>query len=234
MQTADEYAFDLNDRDSPFFKGGKTEGRSTTHWLIPLMTRKSSIRRDSASTISHPAAPSKTLIKFVEEMGQAPELPVLDAGCGFGRNALALAARGASIICVDRRLDRLEVLASVGSKYLANQTQFNGAIGKLLPVLADLDPLNWPFSEKCFSGIICVHFVDLGLLQAFRASLILGGFFYFETFGGHGGNYLDLPRAGQVHDLLSKDFDLNFYRERKVGPVECDAVAVELFAYKRQ
>jgi SAM-dependent methyltransferase len=197
------------------------------------MTRKFSVRRDPGSIISQPGAPSKTLIKFVEEMGRAPKLPVLDAGCGFGRNALALAARGASIICVDRRLDRLEVLASIGSKYLSNQTQFNGAIGKLLPVLADLGPLNWPFSEKCFSGVVCVHFVDIGLLEVFRASLISRGFFYFETFGGQGGNYLDLPRAGQVHDLLSTNFDLSFYRERKVGPAGCDAVAVKLLAYKR-
>jgi SAM-dependent methyltransferase len=198
------------------------------------MTRKFSIRHDSGPTISQPGAPSKTLIKFVEEMAQAPKLPVLDAGCGFGRNALALAARGASIICVDRRLERLEVLASVGSKHLAKQTQLNGAIGKLLPMLAELSPLNWPFSEKCFSGVVCVHFVDIALLEVFRASLISGGFFYFETYGGHGGNYLDLPRAGQVHDLLSKDFDLSFYRERKVGPVGCNAVTVKLFAYKRQ
>jgi SAM-dependent methyltransferase len=184
-------------------------------------------------SVSHPAAPSKTLIKFVEGMGQASKLPILDAGCGFGRNALALAARGASVICVDRRFERLKILASVGSKYLADQTQSGCPIGKLLPVLAELDSFNWPFSKNSLSGIVCVHFVDIGLFDAFKASLTSGGFFYFETFGGHGGNYLDLPRAGQVRDLLSKSFDLNFYQEKKVGPLRGDAVTVKLFAYKR-
>jgi hypothetical protein len=76
-------------------------------------------------------------------------------------------------------------------------------------------------------------FSNVGLFGVFRSSLVAGGYLYIETFGGHGKNYLDLPKAGQLQGLLSKDFHLPFYRERKVGPADYDAVAVKLFAQKR-
>jgi SAM-dependent methyltransferase len=183
-------------------------------------------------TISQLGLPSKELIRFAPEMSSGSRLPVLDAGCGFGRNAVALAARGMSVICVDRQFQRLKTLVKFGPKHLETQKQPNRTPGKLLPLLAELDPVRWPFRESCFSGIVCVHFVNVNLFELFCSSLISGGYLYFETFGGHGGNYLDLPRAGQLHDRLSKTFQLNFYQERKVGPIGYDAVTVKLFARK--
>lgn len=50
--------------------------------------------------------------------------------------------------------------------------------------------------------------------------------------GAHGRNYLDLPKAGQLHDLISRDFHVAVYREKKVGPVGYDAVTVKLLAHK--
>jgi hypothetical protein len=103
----------------------------------------------------------------------------------------------------------------------------------LYPVLAQLGPSHWLFPENCFGGIVYVHYLDVELLGAFRSSLITGGHLYIETFGGHGGNYLSLPPAGQLHHLLRPDFDLPFYDERKVGPAEYDAVSVKLFGRRR-
>jgi hypothetical protein len=105
--------------------------------------------------------------------------------------------------------------------------------GRLYPVLADLGPSRWPFRENCFAGIICVHFLNVTLFEAFHSSLVAGGCLYIETFGGYGGNYLDLPKAGQLRDLLSNGFDVALYREKKVGPAGYDAVTVRLFARKR-
>ena len=79
---------------------------------------------------------------------------------------------------------------------------------------------------------LTVHFLDVGLLDAVWASLVLGGRLYIETFGGHGKNYLDLPKAGQLRDSLSRHFKLAFYRERKVGPPNSDAVSVKLLGKK--
>jgi SAM-dependent methyltransferase len=185
-------------------------------------------------TISAVGPASKTLMSFAGGMASHSNQPLLDAGCGYGRNAVALASHGMSVVCVDEKLERLNALARLAPTHLAERKQPSCEAGRLYPVLADLGPSRWPFRENCFAGIICVHFLDVELFEAFRSSLIAGGCLYIETFGGQGGNYLDLPKAGQLRDLLSKDFDLPLYREKKVGPAGYDAVTVKLFARKRR
>jgi SAM-dependent methyltransferase len=184
-------------------------------------------------SISQLEAASKTLISFAAEMASCSGLPALDAGCGFGRNAVALAVRGISVVCADRKLERLNTLARFGPKYITEKLQPGCSAGKLYPALVDLNPGSWPFREGCFAGIICVHFINIDLFEMFCASLISGGYLYLETFGGHGQNFLDLPRAGQLHELLSKNFQIEFYRENKVGPIGYNAVTVRLFGRKR-
>jgi hypothetical protein len=62
--------------------------------------------------------------------------------------------------------------------------------------------------------------------------LSYGGYLLFETMGGQGGNYLQLPRAGQMRTLLEPGFKMLFYREKRVGPPEANAVSVRLLARK--
>jgi hypothetical protein len=181
----------------------------------------------------HLEAASKTLISFAAEMETDSGLPVLDAGCGFGRNAVALAVRDISVVCADRRLECLKTLARFGPKYIADHRQCESRAGNLHPMRAELNPTNWPFRERCFAGIICVHYFNIDLFEMFSTSLISEGFLYLETFGGHGQNFRELPPAGQFRELLSKNFQLQFYRENKVGPIGCNAVTVRLFARKR-
>jgi SAM-dependent methyltransferase len=166
------------------------------------------------------------LVSFAGEMINNSKLPLLDAGCGYGRNAVALASRGMSVVCVDQKLERLNALVHLAPKQIADLRQPECELGQLYPVCASLNSSQWPFRENCFAGIVCIHFLNVALLGAFRSSLVTGGFLLIETFGGHGGNHLDLPKAGQLHDLLSKDFYLPFYRERKVGRAGYDAVTV--------
>jgi SAM-dependent methyltransferase len=172
-------------------------------------------------------------MSFAGELIDNSKSPLLDAGCGYGRNAVPLAALGLPVVCVDHKIERLNALARLAPEQIADLRQTECEVGRLYPVLAELGPSQWPFGENCFAGIICVHFLNVALFGAFQSSLIKEGCLYIETFGGHGGNYLDLPKAGQLHHLLSKDFHVPFYRERKVGPVGYDAVAVQLFARKR-
>lgn len=179
-----------------------------------------------------PGPPSNALIEVADAIASFAHYPVLDAGCEFGRNAVALASRGMSVICVDR--DRRRLRSFINSAQIRNidRGQSGNGRGRLHPVLADLNNSLWPFSPNCFGAIICVHFLDIGLFEAFHSSLVSGGHLYIETFGGHGGNYLDLPKAGQVRDSLSQHFDLAFYRERIVGPPGFGAVCVKLLGKK--
>jgi SAM-dependent methyltransferase len=186
-----------------------------------------------SGNVSHPGPPAKDLIRIVGEMKSHLNAPILDAGCGYGRNAIALAARGLSVVCVDQNLERLNALVRLAPRCIADLLEPEREAGQLYPVLAHLGPSHWPFLENCFAGIVCVHFLNVVLFEAFRSSLVEGGYLYSETFGGHGGNCVDLPKAGQLHHLLWRDFHIPFYRERKVGPAGYDAVTVKLFAVKR-
>src|SRR5262245_28211984 len=116
---------------------------------------------------------------------RAPPGLILDAGCGFGRNAVALAARGLSLVCLDCDHNRLKDLARLGPSKLK---EAGPSSGTLYPVCADVK--FWPFPRNCFSAIICVHIVGDALLEACRHSLVRNGYLYFETFGNQGQNYL--------------------------------------------
>jgi SAM-dependent methyltransferase len=177
--------------------------------------------------------PSKDLINLIGETKGQPEAILLDVGCGYGRNAVALALRGFSVVCVDQDFERLNALVRLAPRHFADLTQPGCAVGQLYPLLAKLGPSSWPFGENCFAGIVCVHFLSVALFDAFQSSLVPGGYLYIETFGGHGRNHLELPQAGQLRTLLSRGFQLPFYREKKVGPVDYDAVTVKLLARKR-
>jgi SAM-dependent methyltransferase len=152
------------------------------------------------------------------------KLPLLDAGCGSGRNAIALANMGHEIICADRDLDRLRCLTRAVSRKRIRSS--------LLPVCANLRRNDWPFGKKRFSAVVCVHFLDLGLVPLMHACLCRGGYLFIETIGGHGRNHLELPRAGELRKALATDFRFEFYEERRVGPARSRKRAVKLLAQK--
>jgi hypothetical protein len=81
-------------------------------------------------------------------------------------------------------------------------------------------------------GILDIHFLDRSLFRYFTRSLRSGGYLLIETVGGYGGNYLELPKAGELRTMLRRTFDLVVYSEKKVGPREIDAVSVRLLAIK--
>ncbi len=117
----------------------------------------------SRKRISNLGPASKTLLSFVGELTTHSKSPLLDAGCGYGRNAVALASHSLSVVCVDQKLERLIALVRLAPKHIADLKEPRCEAGQLYPVLADLDPSRWPFGENCFAGIICVHFLNVGL-----------------------------------------------------------------------
>ena len=145
--------------------------------------------------------------------------PILDVACGSGRNALPFVALGCTVICADKDLTRLR--------------SPNGLAGQLIPQHLDLSVDPWPFERSSVGGIINIHFLLLHLFPHFASSLSAGGYLLLATVPGCGGNYLQLPKAGELRSLLREAFELEFYKERKVGAQNYGAVAVQLLARRK-
>lgn len=183
---------------------------------------------------SKPSSSVKTRIQHLESspflrkyatkiVQHACDLPILDVGCGSGRHAFLLASLGANVICLDRDLERFEF-----------NRDHQPSKARLTSMQADLLRDPWPFGKSTLGGIFAVHFpVAPALFVHFADSLTPGGCLLIETVGGHGGNYLELPRAGQLRSALSGRFHFEFYHERKVGPADTDSASVRLLARRR-
>ncbi|MCU1264573.1 MAG: hypothetical protein JWM21_891 [Acidobacteria bacterium] len=147
--------------------------------------------------------------------------PIIDVACGSGRNAMIFAEMGCDVICVDINLTRLK-------NHLSGQASRFESSSRLK--LRTLDLINdpWPFKAGAIGAIINIDFLLPTLFPCFAYSLVPGGHLLIETISGRGGNYLELPGAGEVRSALETGFHLELYEERKVGPKESNAVTVKL------
>jgi SAM-dependent methyltransferase len=163
--------------------------------------------------------PSSLIRKFALRMADAAAgKPILDVACGSGRNAIFLSQLGCKVICIDRDLADLrtqrayQVQSSTDEKHRLELCQL------------DLVEDSWPFGEATAGGIVNVHFFLASLFPLFEKSLSPGGYLIFESVPGCGGNYLQLPPASYVRSLLATGFEIEVYKERKVGPPGRDSV----------
>src|SRR5690242_19674313 len=95
---------------------------------------------------------------FVKRFGRqivaaANAKPVLDIGCGGGRNAIFLARLGASVICVDKDLKQFE-----SERVRLAESVYGGSFSRITTLRSDLLQEPWPFSPGSAGGIISVHF----------------------------------------------------------------------------
>jgi len=163
---------------------------------------------------------SSLVRRFGEKVAKAAgDMPVLDVACGSGRNAIFLRQLGCTVICMDNDLSRLHT-----------DTAFKSASGSLIPHQIDLIKDLWPFMPRSVGGIINIHFTLLTLFPLFQSSLMPNGYLLLETVPGVGGNYLELPKAGELMTALGNAFECEVYKERQVGPPEHNAVTVKLLA----
>jgi SAM-dependent methyltransferase len=167
--------------------------------------------------------PSPLVRKFAPTLVKAASsCPIIDVACGSGRNAFYIAEFNSAVICVDRDLTRIK-------KYFPECPR-----SKQLTLL-EMDLLTdpWPFGPHTIGGIVLVDFLDRSLFMRFEESVIPGGYILVETVSGRRGNYLELPKAGELKMAFENSFEICVYKEAKVGPNTSNAVTVKMFARRR-
>jgi hypothetical protein len=166
---------------------------------------------------------SRIVERFAPQIALAAKgFPILDVACGSGRNADIFVSLGCNVICLDMDLSRLE--ARYHPAPVPSQIQ---------PLRIDLLNDAWPMRVSSIGGIINIHCLLPSLFPSFVESLIPGGYLVLETVPGHGGNYVQLPKSGQLRSDLSQSFDFEFYKERAAGPSVIQAVTVRLVGKRK-
>ena len=81
--------------------------------------------------------------------------------------------------------------------------------------MADVDAA-LPLKAAQLDLAVAVHCSIHDNLPAIGAALAPGGFLIYETFGGQGMNWLELPKAGHLKRKLGRGFKLLVLEERRV------------------
>jgi SAM-dependent methyltransferase len=147
----------------------------------------------------------------------------IDLPCGLGRNSIWLAMQGYEVVSADLNARSVQRL-----KELAEREQLSSIFAVVLDARNTL-----PFSDGAFDLCAMVHHIAAPPIDELARIVKPAGLLVFETFGGHGENWLQLPRAGAVAEALQPHFDVLHYAERKVGPASSDAVVVRTTAKRR-
>jgi SAM-dependent methyltransferase len=174
--------------------------------------------------------PSPLVRRFASKIvNAAAGKPVIDVACGSGRNAILLSQLGCAVICVDKDLSLLQT-----QQQRLSGTLLGRALAQLTLNQMDLLKDPWPFGGGTLGGVVNIHFLLPALFPFFESSLSPGGYLLVGTVPACGGNYLQLPKKGELKMALAKAFDFEFYKEGKAGPRGYDAVTVQLLAKRRE
>jgi hypothetical protein len=104
--------------------------------------------------------------------------------------------------------------------------------GQIIPVMADVGFM-LPLRPGGLNLVLAVHCSVHDNLSAIDGALAPGGLLIYETFGGQGHNWTELPKAGQLRAKLKSRFEILELQERSVGPESKSHVIAKVFARKR-
>lgn len=164
-------------------------------------------------------SPSVFVVIALEKFCRTSDLTlVLDLPCGFGRHSLHLSQMNYQVVCADYDPD---VFAD----------RWFDASHELTPILLNAKK-ELPFKSESFGLITIVHFYTDELFTKMSDILQKGGLVIFESFGGQGENWRELPVKDSFKESLDGAFDILYYKEKIVGPEKIN-ITVKLVARKR-
>lgn len=150
------------------------------------------------------AEPSPFLIKQIGLNSPNIDLPILDVGCGYGRNSIYLAGLGYHVVASDYYEKVFE------DQWYKKRSNIQSII------LDCTKPL--PFRSNIFGAIVVIHFYSEGLFQRLSNLVVPNGYIFYESIGGNGQNWKQLDLIGRVKKSLSDEFTFITYQEKAIGP----------------
>lgn len=108
---------------------------------------------------------------------------MLDVACGQGRHVRWFAARGHSVVGIDRSQPALDALADLGVA---------GAQPQVITHCADIENAPWPLMRngavQTFAGVVVTNYLWRALLPTVLGSVAEGGVLLYETFAQGNGS----------------------------------------------
>src|SRR5476651_2333091 len=126
----------------------------------------------------------------------------VDLGCGYGRHAWLLASSGYTVVALDLDRRALRAIPKQQTRKLGKASR-----GSIHPIVANANGA-LPLRERSLSLALAVHYSIHDNFLAIEDALMPGGFLIYETFGGGGMNWVELPRAGQLSSKLRRRFEI--------------------------
>ena len=143
---------------------------------------------------------------LIEMLARLPRGLALDVAAGRGRNALALARAGLSVVAVDFSLEAMRLLAAAA----------RAARLPIWPVVVNLDRFH--LKDESFDTIVNINFLDRVLFPEFVRALRPGGRLIADTFLidqaaiGHPRDPRFLLAHGELRRLV-RGLEVEEYRE---------------------
>ena len=123
----------------------------------------------SERILPHRHAPATRASAWIERFAPlvAADARVLDLACGYGRHARFFAARGNTVVAVDRNAEALAALA--GEERIETRA-------------LDLEAGRWPLPGDRFDAIVVANYLHRPLFPSLLAALADDGVLLYETF----------------------------------------------------
>ena len=150
--------------------------------------------------------PSAFIGQHAEMIGHRVRGPIADVACGSGRNLVPFLRSGQTIDCYDIRENSLD-------PYIVNV-----AGPRITQHQVDLLSEKFDLSRSRYGLVLLVHFYSADVLAKIVRSLKPGGFLIVETIDDRGGNYLQLPRAGEVLLAIAPTIKVLSCQAKLAGP----------------